>query len=379
MEDRSKQFKVGVVVVATVLVTALLLVMTSDISLLPFQNQYQLQVLVPQAPGVAPDTPVRRRGILIGRVDTVEDTDAGALLTINVQEGKSVKTNEIARIQTSLIGDAVVEFTPAGPPQGAQEVQPGSPPMRGMYNPSPLDLMANLQGDLKLTIQELGRAGGEVAELANRLNTVLGEQDPQRIDRLLTSTETAMNNFSTVTANLNDVVGDEQFKSQLKDGLAQLPTVINDAKEILQVLEQAVVSADENLKNLQGLTKPLGERGPEIVNAMELSVDNLSELLGEVALLAKNLNSKDGTIGKLIHDDELYRGLAATVSQASQAMSQVNGTITDVRELVNDRYIRTKIRQILDNVTVFAQKLAQDPGRIARGIVPRNRELPVGR
>ena len=377
MEDRSKQFKVGIVAVGSLLAAALLIVMTSDVSLLPFQNEYQLQVLVPQAPGVAPDTPVRRRGILIGRVDSVEDTDAGALITVNVQEGKQVKTNEIARIQTSLIGDAVVEFTPAGPQQGAQPVQPGGPPLRGMYNPSPLDLIANLQGDLKQTIQSLGGAGEEVRILAQQLNSVLGNQDPQRIDRLLNSTETAMTNFASVTKNLNDVLGDEQFKSQLKDGLTQLPTVINDAKEIMQVLERAVVSADENLKNLQGLTKPLGERGPEIVNAMELSVDNLSELLGEVALLAKNLNSKEGTIGKLIHDDELYRGLAATVSQASQAMSQVNGTITNLRAVLTDPSIERRIQQILYNVWVASDKVARDPARVLRGVVSRNRELPI--
>lgn len=377
MEDRSKQFKVGIVAVGSLLAAALLIVMTSDVSLLPFQNEYQLQVLVPQAPGVAPDTPVRRRGILIGRVDSVEDTDAGALITVNVQEGKQVKTNEIARIQTSIIGDAVVEFTPAGPQQGAQPVQPGGPPLRGMYNPSPLDLIANLQGDLKQTIQSLGGAGEEVRILAGQLNSVLGNQDPQRIDRLLNSTETAMTNFASVTENLNDVLGDEQFKGQLKDGLTQLPTVINDAKEILQVLERAVVSADENLKNLQGLTKPLGERGPEIVNAMELSVDNLSELLGEVALLAKNLNSKEGTIGKLIHDDELYRSLADTVSQASQAMRQVNGTITNLSAVITDPSIERRIQQILYNVWVASDKVARDPARVLRGVVSRNRELPI--
>ena len=370
MEDRSKQFKVGIVVFATVLITMLLIVFTSDFSWLPFQNKYELQVLVEQAPGVVKDTPVRRRGILIGRVGSVEDTDEGALITIKIDEGKHIKSNERARIQTSLIGDAVMEFTPVAPSEGAQIVEPGGPPLDGMYNPTPLDLIANMQGDLKQTIQSLGRAGDEVAVLAERMNAVLGGQDIERIDRLLASTENAMNNFSSVMENIDDVLGDEQFKSDLKEGLRDLPTVINDAKEIMQVLEVAVASADENLKNLQGLTGPLGERGPEIVDAMEASVDNLSELLGEFALLAKNLNSKDGTIGKLIHDDQLYQQLAATVSQAS-------GAVGDVRGLINDSHMRRKLRQILDNVTAFAQKIAQDPGRLARGVVPRNRELPV--
>ena len=377
MEDRSKQFKVGVVVVATVLITMLLVVFTSDFSWLPFRNQYQLQVLVPQAPGVAPKTPVRRRGILIGRVATVEDTDEGALITIDIDEGKHVKTNEEARIQTSLIGDAVVEFTPVRPSQGAQQVQPGGVPLQGFYNPSPLDLIANLQGDLKQTIQSLGRAGDEVSILAERMNSVLGGQDVERINRLMTSTESAMENFSSLTAKLDDLLGDEQYRAQLKEGMSRLPQVISDANEIMQVLEVAVVSADENLKNLQGLTQPLGERGPEIVDAMESSADNLSELLGEIALLAKNLNSDSGTIGKMIHDDQLYQELAGVVSQLQLTVAQATGTVTDVRGMINDPLIMRRIRQILDNVWVATDKIARDPARVLRGISARNREVPI--
>jgi len=370
MEDRSKQFKVGVVVLATMLVTALLVVMTSDFSWSPFRKQYQLQVLVAQAPGVAPDTPVRRRGILIGRVAEVIDTDEGALITIDIDEGKQVKTNEQPRVQTSLIGDAVIEFAAGDPSANAEVVAAGGPPIEGMYNPSPIDLIANLQGDLKQTIQSLGHAGDEVGRLAERLNQVMGGQDIERIDRLFLAAESAMNNIGSVMANIDDVLGDDQFKTELKNGLAQLPSVIGEGKLIMEALERAVGSADQNLINLQGLTEPLGERGPDIVDAMESGVDNLSELLGEAALLARNINNSDGTIGKLINDDELYQQLAGTIGQASMALS-------DVRMLINDHTLQRRIRQILDNVWVFTDKIARDPARIARGAIPKFREVPI--
>ena len=370
MDERRQQFTVGVLVFGMMLVAGLLILMNSDFSWSPWREQYQLQVMVPEAPGVAPDTPVRRRGILIGRVAAVEDTDDGALITINIDEGKHVKTNEKARVQTSLIGDAVIEYSPFASTEGAQIVEPGGPPSEGLYNPSPIDLIANLQGDLKDTIISLGTAGEEVAKLANQLNSVMGEQDLERIRRLVISLEEASSNFSSVMANADDVLGDEAFKTQLKEGLSQLPSVVSDAKEILKVLEIAVRSADENLKNLQGLTGPLGERGPEIVGSIEEGADNLSEVLGEAALLAKNLNRKDGTIGRLIHDDELYRKLADTVTQASS-------TVGDLRMLINDPEIQRRIRMILNNIWVFSDKIARDPARVARGIIPRNREVPV--
>jgi ABC-type transporter Mla subunit MlaD len=55
MDERKKQFRVGVVVFATGIITVVLILMSSDFSWSPFRDQYQLQVLVDQAPGVAPE------------------------------------------------------------------------------------------------------------------------------------------------------------------------------------------------------------------------------------------------------------------------------------------------------------------------------------
>jgi phospholipid/cholesterol/gamma-HCH transport system substrate-binding protein len=241
-------------------------------------------------------------------------------------------------------------------------VAPGSI-VRGTYNPTPLDLLANLQGDLKQTIVSLGRAGDQVAELAERMNEVLGGQDVDRLTRLMASMESALANFGTAMDNVNDMIGDEQFKQDFKDGLAQLPSVVSDAREIMSALERALGSADENLKNLQGFTSPLGERGPEIVESIERGVDNLSELLGETALLAKSVNSSEGTFGKLIRDRELYDQLLMTMSQVNQLVANI--------EMMSRR-----LRPILDDVRVFTDKIARDPARVVRGIVPQNRELP---
>ncbi len=370
MDERKKQFRVGVVVFATAIITAVLIVMSSDFSWSPFRQQYQLQVLVDQAPGVAPDTPVRRRGVLIGRVESVTDTDTGALITLNIDGEKEIKSNEIARIQTSLIGDAVIDFSPVGPVANANVVQPGGPPLRGVFVPSPLDLLSNMQGDLKIAIQSLGEAGQQVAELAEKLNTVLGDADMERLKQVMESADSALANFGRVMADVEDVLGDEQFKADLRQAISQLPQVVSDAREILTVLERTLASADKNLQNLQGLTGPLGERGPQLVERLELSIDNLSQVFAEAALLAKTVNSGEGTVGRLLRDQELYDRLGSTVNEAQ-------GAIRDVRMMINDEFIQRRIRQILDNIWVLTDKIARDPARIARGIVPKNREVPV--
>ncbi len=367
MNERTKQFRVGVIVFAALMLTSILILWNSDFSALPFRKHYQVKMLVDQAPGVAPDTPVRRRGLPIGRVASIEDMDDGALITLNIDDGKVIKTNEIGRIQSSLVGDAIIEFVPNTSPLNAVAVLPDAQ-IDGQYSPNPMDLLATLQGDLRQSIISLGQAGDEVAELADRINTVLGAGDMQRITRLVESTERAMSQFAQVADNFNDVIGDEEFKEQLKSGLVQLPSVMADARAILDALEGAVTSADQNLKNLQGLTGPLGDRGVAIVDALESSVRNLQELLSQVALLSKNLNESEGTLGLLIREREAYDRLNATLSQAQ-------GTVTDLRGIINNEKFLRRLEQILDNVWVLTDKLARDPARVVRGAV--NRETPI--
>ena len=103
----------------------------------------------------------------IGRVASVEDTDDGALITMNIEDGKQIKSNEVGRIQTSLVGDAVIEFAPVSKSAGSTPVAPGST-VKGMYMSNPMDMMANMQGDLKQTIVALGNAGEEA--LADELS-----------------------------------------------------------------------------------------------------------------------------------------------------------------------------------------------------------------
>ncbi len=363
MDERRKQFRVGLVVFSTMVLSGVLVALNSNFSFNPFQGRYELQIDVDQAPGVAPDTPVRRRGVLIGRVAAVRATDEGAQIIVSIKDGKEVKTNERARVQTSLVGDAVVEFVPVGPPAGAQPVQPGGR-VRGAYAPGPVDLLASLQGDLQMTIQSLGEAGRQVATLADRLNIVLGDQDPERINRLLISLEESSQQFNVVMAQVDDLLGDEAYRANLREGLAQAPAAINDARALLEGLQTAIGSAEQNLKNIEGLTAPLGERGPEIIASLQEGVINLTELLAQAALLGRRVNESEGTLGKLINDSRIYDEAALT--------------IVKVREIVATLQMMTKrLRPILDDVRVFTDKIARDPARITRGVIPRNRETPL--
>ena len=68
MDERVMQFRVGVMFLATLIITGILLVMFGKLPSLIGRN-YPVQVRFDYAAGVTKDTPVRKSGILIGRVE----------------------------------------------------------------------------------------------------------------------------------------------------------------------------------------------------------------------------------------------------------------------------------------------------------------------
>ena len=70
MDDRTLQFRVGVLVLASAMIGILLIVYFGELPTFG-RGEYEFHVRFPAAPGVAKDTPVRKHGVRIGRVEQV--------------------------------------------------------------------------------------------------------------------------------------------------------------------------------------------------------------------------------------------------------------------------------------------------------------------
>ena len=115
------QFRVGVVVFATMIVGGLLASLNGPLPMgwLPWGHaKYQIGIEVPQAPGVDTNTPVRKNGILIGRVKSIEDKDGGVLLKADIDGNRPLFTDFEPHIRTTVLGDATIDFLSKRPAPG---------------------------------------------------------------------------------------------------------------------------------------------------------------------------------------------------------------------------------------------------------------------
>ena len=78
MDDRIVKFRVGVMVVATMFLTGIMVLLFGDVQ--SYFRGYTIYIHFAEAPGVTDGTPIRKSGIRIGRVTKVNFAPQGGVI-----------------------------------------------------------------------------------------------------------------------------------------------------------------------------------------------------------------------------------------------------------------------------------------------------------
>jgi phospholipid/cholesterol/gamma-HCH transport system substrate-binding protein len=144
------------------------------------------------------------------------------------------------------------------------------------------------------------------------------------------------------------------MRQRIRQGLNEFPDAIRDLRVTMDQFRVVLESANRNFRNLEGFTEPLGRRGEEIATSVVDAVDGLDRLVEEFTVLSQALNSREGTLGQLIHNPQLYENLNRLVHNANQVIVQINDLTLRLRPIAND-------------ARVFMDKVAREPGRVVTG------------
>lgn len=357
MDDRVVQFRVGVMVLATAIILGILVVLFGELPAF-FQGSNVLYVVFPSAPGVAVDTPVRKNGILIGRVANVEfHEEGGVLVTLSIQRSVNrsevrIRRNEVCQIKGSLLGDATLQFVPGNDPDAPPEPVDNGELIAGVVASDPLQVITNLEGSMSQALGSVAQTSDEIGKLTRQFSDMLGNNREQ-INRIVTKLESTLDELSSLAGGAGELLGDPQLQEDLKITLHEFPAALREARETLGTMKEALAGVDENLDNLAELTGPLGDRGPQLVQNVEQAVERLNDVLGQVSQFTQALNAEEGSLGRLLSDPELYQQITAAVENISELSGE--------------------LKPILHNARVFSDKIARHPELLGvRGALQRS-------
>ena len=364
IEEKILQLRVGIVVILAAVIAGTLIFLFGD----GWTPTYALRLRPRMAPGVTRNTPVHKNGILIGRVHRVETTDRGVDLVLRINRGEKIYADEIAQIgMSSFLGDAVIEILPGTSEARGPLLVDGSEITQIRVKPNPIEVV-DVVIDLKERVAEavdsvrragdtVDRAGQGIAKITDELQGAMDDEasDLKQIMRnmrtLSENANEAVVSFNRVLGRFDEVFADEEWTAQLKESLKGLPSFFDEAKQTLASTRDAIDQfksvgqrADVNLANIEEFTKSLGADGPAIIEKLRGGLDGLDTLVENVEALSATLRNGEGTIGRLIQDPSLYENLNATVANA--------------------REISVKLKPLVNDLRVFADRIARDPGQL---------------
>ncbi len=369
MEERIIQFRVGIVVVASVCIGIILVLYFGE----GFKAKYSLFLKTDMAPGVSKGTPIMKNGIRIGRVSGIETQEDGVLLTLQIDQGEKVFGGEVCEFLSSpLAGDTTLNFV-----QGIERgdlLQDGDSVRQikvGPRSQEVLEMVVDMKDSVEQAFTSIRDAGDairltseEIASVSRRVNNALGEDDSEfrqffaDLRRATSRAETAIANFDKILVNVNDIVGDEGMKTKIRTSLDELPQLVSEARSTLEQARATIdrfgsvgERADRNLANLEPFTEALGENGDEFAAEIRDTLAKVNTLAGELETFTRSLNDSQGSLGLLVHDPELYERLV--------------GTAANVED------ITLRMRPLVNDLRGFADKLNRDPGVVVRGAFDR--------
>lgn len=366
MDERRRNLAVGIFVLLGLGAVATMIVIFGRApSWFVRGGTYPLYVQFPDVSGIRSGTLVTVKGMTIGAVDGLElrkpppagmvgprPTEEAARMVVGHDVSVSVRLainseylipkGSTARTTEPMLGQGrppieIIVGPPDAEPLEAGAVLPGTV-QRAMDSIFPPGVVDTFQ----TTARQIGDAAEALTPALEEARELLERRAPGTVD----AAGGPQGNLSSAVARLdgtlkhfNDVLGDGQVKSQLretvanihqmsengKDVMTNLRTAASDARDVMADARKFVTKADETLDTLNGRVTDVSRATINTLDRFDLLLDNLNTV-------AKQVSSGEGNLGRLVMDNKLYEALRLTAERLSLAVEEFRALVAEWRQ-----------------------------------------------
>ena len=335
MTERQLQFRVGLFVLAALVATGVMVLQFGEVRTL-WEPQYPLTIHFEQAPGIFPGTPVRRNGVPIGKVRSIEfdEEHGGVLIAVDIRQRFRLRLDARPQLSRSLLGDSSIEFQPG---RAEKYLAPGSR-IKGDPPSDPFEIVERMEERVTASLDAFNATAVEWQRVGRNLNGLV-ETNRGNLDVVIERAAESLHQVATTMQNANKIVGDAANQENLRKTLAELPVMVVETRLAIAAVRSAVEKADANLTNLGHVTLPLAQRSTSIITRLDTTLGNLESLSGELNDFAQIVSQKDGTFQKFATDPELYNRLSQSAALLTVLLQNMEPIARDLR-IFSDRIAR---------------------------------------
>lgn len=300
----SKEIKTALLVIASILLFIWGFSFLKGKDILKSYTTYY--VVYDNVEGLSASAPVTINGLNIGKVSSIEILPTGKLL-VSVQVSTTFpvsKTSALQIYEPGFIGGKQVALVP-----------------------DTTNSQLAISGDTLVSNIRLGM----LAKVSDEFGPL-----QKKVESTIVSADTLLNN-------INDLVSDRN-KENLTIAIAEITQTMKSlnaaTKTLNSMLANNQANIDASMKNLNKTTENFASVSESIAKAdIDKTIKNLENTLSNIDKIVTDLNAGQGTMGKLMKDEDLYKNLTKTSKELELLLQDVRLNPT--------RYI---------NVSIFGKK-----------------------
>ncbi len=272
----TKEVGIGILVILGTLMSVFSYNYLKGINL--FEKTRTFKVVYTKVDGLSPSNPVTLNGYKIGKVQRINfnSNDTKELIVDIVIENdvKFSKTSKAELYETGLIGGKAIAIIPDYDNNAVAE---SGDYLIGSVKPGLTDLVNQIMPQIQLQLEAVMKKAGIV--LSN-INTLFDEETKESLKSSIDEFASLTNSLSETSGNINDFI---------KDNSPNLTTTI------------------DNLNATSLKMKDMSNSMSEV--DLNLILTNLDSTISNLNNITNKLNQGEGTLGKLIYDDGLFKNL----------------------------------------------------------------------
>ncbi|MDF2450193.1 MAG: hypothetical protein K0R26_2697 [Bacteroidota bacterium] len=313
----SKEFKIGFVVTAAIglFIWGFNFLKGSNL----FSEKYELFAVYPKIDGLIEANPLLVNGYKVGQISKIsllEDKSGkyGVLVKFLLTEDVKIPKHSIARaVSSDLLGSKAVELIYS---KETEFVESGD------------TLIAETEEGLKTAVsKQLAPLQAKIEGLLSSVDSVmtvvqvvLNDKTRENLSKSFESIKLAIQSLEQTAYKLDDLVASEK---------AKISGILSKLNSLAGMLEKNTGKIDNIIGNFSTLSDSLAKSN------LKSAIDEADKTLAELNKLVAQINTGQGTLGKLVKNDSLYNNL-------NKASEDLDKLMQDLR-INPERYIHLSV------------------------------------
>jgi phospholipid/cholesterol/gamma-HCH transport system substrate-binding protein len=344
--------KVGLVVLMGV---AFLTYMTFKVGGYRFGQEegYQIYAEFDSVAGVDLKTPVKIAGVTVGAVERIDLSDTKARLTLRIRPDVKIRKGAQTLIRSAgLLGEKYIEIiNPEEEETGTLSENPVPEESLPASNPSSWLAPDGFVKEIAEWFEGLGPPPAYAEEAAGqepaKKDTFVKEGEVIRqkgksadMDQLISQLNAISDDLKAVSHTLKEVLGTKEGERSLKEIIQNIQEL---TRNLNNVVKENKGSLSKTVTNLEDFSQSLKESGPPLM-------EKLNQIAGQI-------ERGEGTVGKLIRDEEMYNRLNSAIDDIKQVTEKIRKGEGTVGKLIFEE-------EAYDNLNSTLKSLGSTLGRV---------------